>query len=135
MAKQPTHAGMVCFNRVGQVLICNAKGKPDEWVLPKGHIEEGEESYEAAQRETLEECGIRSITDGTEPLFITGFELLAEDGSTLSEVIIEWWTGLADRVADTPAERNSKWVSWGRALKMLTFQDQIDVVKKALAFR
>jgi 8-oxo-dGTP pyrophosphatase MutT (NUDIX family) len=35
-----------------------AKGKPQEWVLPKGHIEPGESMQETAVREVREESGV-----------------------------------------------------------------------------
>src|SRR3990167_8653189 len=126
----PTHAGMICFNRAGQVLLCNAKGKPEEWVLPKGHIENSESSDEAAVRETLEETGVESLTDMVEPLALSEFDYEGE------HIILEWWTGLAIRISVTrEPERMSKWVSWGRALKMLTYEGQRDAVRKALSFR
>jgi 8-oxo-dGTP pyrophosphatase MutT (NUDIX family) len=45
-------------------LICRAcagpKANPEEgkWTIPKGHVEDGETSIDAAYRETKEECGI-----------------------------------------------------------------------------
>jgi len=129
-----THAGMVCFNRAGQVLICNVKGKPDEWVLPKGHIESSDAGNDyAASREVLEETGIEAFVDCSEPLCVSGFELEIGNGQRI-RIWVEWWTGLADKVA-AEGERPSKWVSWGRALKLLTYDDQRQVLKRALAFR
>ena len=57
--KNTKSAGGVVLNRNGEVLIVNQHG--NSWSLPKGHIEEGEETLEAAKRETYEESGIRNL--------------------------------------------------------------------------
>jgi 8-oxo-dGTP pyrophosphatase MutT (NUDIX family) len=58
-----THAGGVVYwlieNQVKYLLV-QATDSPDEWVLPKGHIEPNEDLQETAQREVLEETGVRS---------------------------------------------------------------------------
>ncbi len=59
--RRRTHAGGVVLKRMnGQVafLLVEAKDKPGQWVLPKGHIEPGEKPEEAAVREVAEETGI-----------------------------------------------------------------------------
>lgn len=55
-----THAGGVVFretNGAVQYLLVQASKNPDEWVLPKGHIEPGESPQYAAVREVREETG------------------------------------------------------------------------------
>jgi 8-oxo-dGTP pyrophosphatase MutT (NUDIX family) len=52
-------AGGVVLNKDGKVLVVNQKGT--SWSLPKGHIENGEESLEAATREIYEESGIKEL--------------------------------------------------------------------------
>ena len=56
-----THAGGVVFRlRRGQpeYLLVEAKKDPRVWVLPKGHVEEGEDTRETAVREVHEETGV-----------------------------------------------------------------------------
>lgn len=43
----------------------------ERWDLPKGHIEEGESSHDAAQREVLEETGISAEIVGSQPIATT----------------------------------------------------------------
>lgn len=56
-----THAGAVVW-RVGSgeplFLLVTARRTQDEWVLPKGHIEELETPRQTAQREVREETGL-----------------------------------------------------------------------------
>lgn len=57
----PTHAGGVVFRvRRGRAeyLLVEAKNDPTQWVLPKGHVEEGEQHRETAVREVHEETGV-----------------------------------------------------------------------------
>lgn len=61
-------AGALCL-RVSQkgeqqVLLVGSR-RNGRWGLPKGHIEPGETSYEAAAREAFEEAGIRGETSET----------------------------------------------------------------------
>ena len=57
-----THAGGVVFRkrwrRGVQFLLVEASKNPDEWVLPKGKIEPGEDPKETAVREVHEETGV-----------------------------------------------------------------------------
>ena len=56
-----THAGGVVFRTTAegpQVLVLTARHRLDHWVLPKGHIEAGENAVDAAVREVREEAGV-----------------------------------------------------------------------------
>jgi len=58
----PNRAGGVVFRKrwwfASKYLLVEAKDDPDQWVLPKGHIEEGEQLRETAVREVYEETGV-----------------------------------------------------------------------------
>ncbi len=56
-----SHAGGVVFRQKGgqvEYLLVRAQKAPQEWVLPKGHIEPGERMQETAVREVREETGV-----------------------------------------------------------------------------
>lgn len=60
IVREPTAGGIV-FRRgknesIEILLIQDAK---DRWTIPKGHIEEGENAQQAAQREIAEEAGLK----------------------------------------------------------------------------
>jgi ADP-ribose pyrophosphatase YjhB (NUDIX family) len=60
-ADSPTHAGGVVFRvrrNYAEYLLVEAKDDPTQWVLPKGHVEEGEQHRETAVREVFEETGV-----------------------------------------------------------------------------
>ena len=52
-------SGGVILNKIGEVCVVSQKG--GSWSLPKGHIEDGEDTLTAARREIFEETGIRQL--------------------------------------------------------------------------
>ena len=54
-------AGVVVFNKKGQVLLCNRKGLKSAWQFPQGGIENDETVFEAGKRELFEETSIKSV--------------------------------------------------------------------------
>jgi ADP-ribose pyrophosphatase YjhB (NUDIX family) len=75
-----SHAGGVVVRRKKKqpikYLLVRAKDKPQEWVLPKGHIEPGESIRETAVREVREEAGVWARVEGqlSDASFTTGEE-------------------------------------------------------------
>jgi 8-oxo-dGTP pyrophosphatase MutT (NUDIX family) len=57
--KKTQSAGGVVLNRKGQVLVVNQRGR--SWSLPKGHLEDGEDTLVAARREIYEESGLQEL--------------------------------------------------------------------------
>ncbi len=53
-------AGGVVINGNKQIAITNQNG--NSWSLPKGYIESGEDSIDAAKREIMEETGLANLT-------------------------------------------------------------------------
>jgi 8-oxo-dGTP pyrophosphatase MutT (NUDIX family) len=61
-----THAGAVVFEGSGdslKFLLVKANDAESHWVLPKGHIENGEDAWSAALREVREETGVIAKRD------------------------------------------------------------------------
>lgn len=57
--EQPKKAAAVCYRRIDasiEILLVKAHG--GGWIFPKGSLEPGEEPWQAAQREALEEAGV-----------------------------------------------------------------------------
>lgn len=58
----PTHAGGIVYQiengATRYLLVGPKKDVPNEWLLPKGHIDKGEDHWEAAVREVREETGV-----------------------------------------------------------------------------
>jgi putative (di)nucleoside polyphosphate hydrolase len=60
-------AGMMVLNRDGMVFIGRRNSGPEhtdtrnDWQMPQGGVDEGEDTYQAALRELYEETNIRSV--------------------------------------------------------------------------
>lgn len=58
--KSTRSAGGIVINmKSGKILMVNQEGQ--RWSFPKGHIDKGENEFEAAKREIYEESGIRDL--------------------------------------------------------------------------
>jgi 8-oxo-dGTP pyrophosphatase MutT (NUDIX family) len=121
-----THAGGLVFRqRQGEIfyLIVRAKPDPSHWVIPKGHIEPGEQPEAAAIREIREEAGVRAkiiATLGTLHFTYHGEQintilyLLEYTGKTLPE-----------------EQREFHWGLYEDCLSLLTFPDTKAMLRSA----
>ncbi|WP_211227244.1 SLATT domain-containing protein [Saccharospirillum impatiens] len=125
-SSSPTHAGSVVFRKVDgnvQFLVVQALGKPNEWVLPKGHIKQGESPEQAARREVLEETGIL----GALWQALDTVEYVAPRGPVkglffLMEAVKE----------NAPREgREKEWLSFADAIQKLQFKEAQQLVCQA----
>jgi 8-oxo-dGTP pyrophosphatase MutT (NUDIX family) len=124
----PTHAGGVVFRQVcGKVeyLLVQANKDRTQWVLPKGHIEPGEEPRVTAVREVQEETGqwariINWVTD-------------AQQGPAAGSPIVRFW--LMEAIEETkpwPGEsRQHCWWSLAEAKRKASFEETRKVLDQA----
>eukprot|EP00659_Diplonema_papillatum_P009033 gene9033-13982_t len=62
-------SAVIVFNEASDVLVGERAGKPGNWQLPQGGVDEGETSREAADREMYEEVGLKLGDLGLTHLF------------------------------------------------------------------
>jgi len=129
-------AGGVLFDKQGKRVYLIHKKERNEWLLPKGHIEEGEGIVDAAAREIAEETGYsRLVVYGPEPvnIIIYQFEekgkkqekrvyfflarLLSEDQVITKQMVKEGLSG--------------DWFSFDKALKKASHKEVKETLLKA----
>lgn len=121
-----THAGGVVFRREDAqlfYLVIAAKNNSQHWVLPKGHIEPGESPEEAAKREVREETGIEA--NALEP--IGDIRFVYKDRTVKTVFFLMEYVHAVDAAED----RKKRWCTYDEAMKLLTFADSIDLMRKA----
>jgi 8-oxo-dGTP pyrophosphatase MutT (NUDIX family) len=100
--RQPVdQVAAVCYRRSGDSLEFKlVRTKAGRWTLPKGHIEEGEQPWQAAEREALEEAGVRGRIM-TEPFALYPHEKHTRDGRRV-ELTVAAYLLEVESDSDTP---------------------------------
>ena len=117
MAQPLTHAGTVVFRRRDNETLYLVVSSSDgaNWVLPKGHIDQGETPEIAALRELAEEAGVLGAIE--DQLSVSEFEKGAKRG------VIQYF--LVRELGSTAA-KEKRVVRWGNeqtALQLLSFEE------------
>jgi diadenosine hexaphosphate hydrolase (ATP-forming) len=130
--KAPVHpikgAGGIVFNALGKVLLL--RHKEGTWVFPKGHIDPGESSLQAAMREVEEEAGIAVRCADPELELATEYV-----NDRRQKRRIRWFILRSDAEAPTCPESlfpEGGFFSPGEALELLTFEEDRQLLREAL---
>lgn len=118
-------------NDIWEVLLIKSSGT-GFWQFPKGHIEKGQTTQEAALREVREEGGVEA-----EVLAKVGqskYVYLTKAKEKVTKVVMIF---LMKYLSGDPKDHDSevseaKWVESTEALKLLTFTQDRALLKKAL---
>lgn len=116
-------SGGVVLNTRGEVLVVSQRG--DSWSLPKGHVDPGEETIEAARREIKEESGVASLEFvkelGTYERHRTGKGGTGEDTSELKRITIYLFTTAEEELKpEDPHNPEARWVRKEEVSRLLT---------------
>ncbi len=102
------------------------------WGFPKGHLEVGENPYEAALRELKEEAGISDIKLADLPSLIEKYSF--EKNGNHYDKVVEYFIAFTknDEVTIQESEiQNYKWATYEEALDTLTFNEAKEFLKIA----
>jgi 8-oxo-dGTP pyrophosphatase MutT (NUDIX family) len=141
MSKIPTKtqisAGGVAYRRrSGKIEVALISvGKDSRWQLPKGLIDNGEKTEEAAQREVREEAGIETTLDALLDK-IEYWYFATENGSRVRNHKFVYFFLLKYVKGDVRNHDNevneARWFEIGEAVKVLAFDSEKKVVEKAM---
>lgn len=133
--KREFSAGGIVFNKAGQVLLTKSSGK-GYWQFPKGRIESGQTSKEAAVREVKEEGGVEA-----EIIEKVADSKYVYPDPQIKEMIFKVVTFyLMEYLSGDPQNHHweveeAGWYESEEALKKLSFSDQKKFLKQALEMR
>jgi len=145
--KQHFSAGGVLVDKRLRIYLVHKLSR-DEWVLPKGGIEEGETELEAAEREVKEETGYQNITTLKPKPFQISTWMLAPhrdsgagfvpEGSDTKEqkTVYYFLFQLVDENQTKTPEMvkeglEGNWFSFEEAVEKVSFDNLKDVIKAA----
>lgn len=122
-----THAVGIVYRRghnAVEYLLVSPKDRSDEWVLPKGHIEIGEEPGQAALREVREEAGVTGRLLG---VVVENVRLKARGEDVDARFYLVEYLGEVE-----PSEKREKqWFLRAEALNRLKFEESRNALKRA----
>lgn len=111
--------------------------KAGHWDFSKGHVEEGETEEETAQRELREETGISTLE--IIPGFIFEYDyVFGQDGKRRKKVTFRLARTAESSLRFSHEHQGGRWVTFSRALKMLTFENaraMLEAAEKSLNSR
>ena len=107
------------------ILLVRALKDPAAWIFPKGHVEPGESSGDAALRELAEEAGVTGVLGES-----TGVTVFSDDDCTYR---VEYF--VVDALEEHPGRehRECRWCSPDEALALLTHEDAREHLEHVLA--
>ena len=123
-----THAGGIVLRRDPDALrvlaVRPSVAGEDLWVLPKGHIEPGEEPIEAAVREVAEESGVRAA----DPAYVGYAAYFAKGG----DVVCAFYAMHAAAEGEPEEERERAWLTVDELRAAMPYPDTMRLVDTAL---
>jgi 8-oxo-dGTP pyrophosphatase MutT (NUDIX family) len=135
MSKISRRAGIIALSKDEdspdyKVGILKALSREREWVLPKGHIEEGETFSETALREAREELGVRGVLTSS-PSFTHSFPIHSSNGFE-GEIYVTFYvmivTGSCD--SEEAKRREARFVPMKEALSLLKYPDHREIIRE-----
>jgi 8-oxo-dGTP pyrophosphatase MutT (NUDIX family) len=131
--RRPTHAGGITFRgsneNVEYLLVGPSKEVESklEWLLPKGHIEEGEGELEASVREVREETGYVGS-----PICPVGTDTFNVDGESVK---VKYFLLEVEAQVRREETRRIGWFSFETAVQTLTHHGNKELLRKAERLR
>lgn len=128
---QEHSAGTILY-RKGKYLLLHYRA--GHWEFPKGHIEKGENAWDAARRETIEETGIKDL------FLVKGFKHIIEyffrdKGKIVhKDVILFIVETNTEKVTLSDEHQGYEWLSYPLARQRITFKNSRDALSKADTF-
>lgn len=124
--------GIVTYINNEQIYVALLKDKDNNWVLPKGHLKEGESLVETAIREVLEETNIKLKTENLVDKIgdFTYFSNLENSDKNIKAYLFK----ISKYQKIVPLEKENfikgHWLALEDAINKVTYQEQKEVLQK-----
>lgn len=115
------------------IYVALLKDRDDKYVVPKGHIKEGESSKEAAKRELKEELSLDVDSDIVSFLDTSSYSFQMPDGSEHKKKVYLYIFRVGEKVKIKPNKsegiKSAEWFLFEDALEKISFDKEY--LKKA----
>lgn len=121
--------GAVVYTEIGgerNYLIVRMKN--GHYGMPKGHVEPGESEKQTAEREILEETGLKVSVDTG---FRKGVMYKPYDGCLKDVIFFVAHSDSVETVAQESEIRSIRWLDYDGAMDTLTYENDKDVLRHA----
>jgi 8-oxo-dGTP pyrophosphatase MutT (NUDIX family) len=126
-------AGGVVFRKAAQgyEIVTVNRARHSDWSLPKGHIEEGETREQAAVREVKEETGLDATI--IEPIGEVVYFFRRPKGALVRKSVFHFLLEATSFSFSGPnwEVAEARWIAIDQAHTLLTYQNDLEIVKKA----
>lgn len=125
-------AGGIVFNGNKVLLVCVQAGDGVYWEFPKGHIESGQTTKEAAIREVLEEGGV--VAEIIDRIDVSKYIYTRRTGERIFKIVTFF---SMNYVSGDPTDHDDEvieadWFTPEEALQKLSFANDKKLLEKAL---
>jgi 8-oxo-dGTP pyrophosphatase MutT (NUDIX family) len=135
MSPGPSRIHHVFHHSAGAVVVdhdrCLVVRRDQEWMFPKGHLEQHEEPEQAAVREVVEETGIEIAIDSA--LGMTSFEFRSDNGMR-NRKRVDWFLAhpIGGDLRRPPGFSDVTFVTLAKAASLLTHDDDRALLERAV---
>jgi 8-oxo-dGTP pyrophosphatase MutT (NUDIX family) len=106
-----------------RILLVTARRNPNNWIFPKGHIEDGETRKDAALREAREEAGI----DGD--VAVPAGSMVFDFGD--NHYLVHYYVVTTNSPGREREGRRLRWCRYKQALRRLTYDETRELLRRA----
>jgi len=135
MKSEKSCGGIIFIREKGKVkylLIKHKEAGGGHWHFPKGHVEKGETEEETARREIMEEVGLTvNFVNGFKET-ISYINHMNNSNKTVVFFLCEATSKEVKYIFDEVEKH--LWLDYKKALKKLTIENAINLLKKAHSF-
>jgi len=104
-------------------LLVTSKRDRSHWLFPKGHVEAGETTAEAAIREAEEEAGV--VGEAIDPVGSSQYQFEGKD------IRVEYFVVRYLKEVPTSEKRGIRWCTYDDATRQFSFSELQDILRLA----